>query len=125
MSPVNISKYFDSRLSGQCFFYGFDDCVKSSWVADRDLGQRLSIELNTCLVEAVDKFAVTKSTHSAGRIDSRDPQASELSFFDTTVTESENASANQRFLDGPQHVTTTAAVSFCSLEKSSFCSSTS
>jgi hypothetical protein len=107
-------------LRGQSFFYGFDDRVKASWIANRNLRQRLAIEFNVRFVQAVDELTVPHPPHSAGRIDSSDPQSAKLSFLDAAIAERKYACSNESLFHGAKHVSPTTAIAFGSFEEPAF-----
>ena len=114
---IKFSLFFSGRESA---LRGFDNDIKALGVKDSDLSETLSVQLNICLVQAIDQIAVRDASHAARRVDSRDPQLSEFPLADFSVTESILARPNQRFLDSSQQIAATASITFSAFEKPFF-----
>src|SRR6202000_1481784 len=55
------------------------------WIRDGDLGQHLAVHLDLGFVQAVDKFGVAHAVEPRGRVDPRDPKATEGPLLVATV----------------------------------------
>ena len=73
----------------QLLFRELDDLVKPRRIVDRDLRQRLPIQLRQSLLQAVDELAVAQPARPAGGVDADDPQPAELPLLRTPVAEGE------------------------------------
>src|SRR5262245_9937863 len=87
---------------------------------DGQLAQRLAVEFDVRLVEAVDELAVPQTALPAGRVDANDPQLAELALACAAVAKSKRLGPHERFLDGPQQAAPAACVAFGLLKESVF-----
>ena len=82
--------------------------------------ENFAVKHDVGFFQASDEFAVAESQSTASRVDADDPERAHTAFPDFTVTERENASANQRFLHCTGHIPTTAAESLRFFEHAFF-----
>lgn len=61
---------------------------KSIRISDCNVSQHFTIDLYISLFEAKDELAVRQAINAGSRIDSDDPQAAEITFFDAAIAES-------------------------------------
>jgi hypothetical protein len=63
-----------------------------------NIGENLAVNLDLSLVQAIDQAAVRQAVQTCGRIDTRDPQLTELTFALAAVTVRVLASLNNSLL---------------------------
>ena len=79
-----------------------------SWIASSR--ERLAVELDFGLVEAVDELAVAQAAFAAGRVDADDPQLAELALACAAVAEGERLGPHERFFDAAEQAAAAARV---------------
>jgi len=124
-SEISDLRFQIFKLRRQSFLCLVNDHVKRGWISNGDFRKRLAIEFHVCFLESVDQLAVTKSSHAASGVDSRDPQSAKFTLANFSIAVSIDASANKSLFDCAEKITASTAVSFCSFEKSFFGSVTS
>jgi len=69
-------------------FADFDKFVERVFVMNGDIRENFSIQFNISFFQAADKSVISSAAVSCGDTYSCDPEFSEVTFFDTSVTES-------------------------------------
>src|SRR5438128_3384915 len=80
----------------QILFHQVGDLVERGRIVNRDLGQRLPVQLDVGVLQAANELTVAQATHSAGGVDADDPQPAEFALADPAVTESVTPSPDER-----------------------------
>jgi hypothetical protein len=112
----DLPTFVPSELSSEGLSGLSNDGVKAGWVMDRHFGQSLAIQLDASLGQAVDEFAVFHPAIADGRIDTNDPQATELTLAIAAVAKGVYAGSNDRFLGLAEQRAFRSAIAFCSAE---------
>ena len=112
----------DSRqcLGRKRLFYFFDDFVESLRIVNCHFRKHFSIEIDVCLLEAVDEFAVTQPALAYRRVDARDPQAAEVTFSTASITKGKSLGSNQRLFDGSQQIPATTTITLRLAKQTAF-----
>src|SRR5947209_15424797 len=108
-----LSRWFSRRtVALQVALGHLHHLVECRRVVDRDLGERLAIQSDVRLLQAVDELAVAHAAHSAGGVDAHDPQLAELALADPAIAEGVDAGADQGHQRLPVQVVPAGAEAF-------------
>jgi hypothetical protein len=85
---------------------------KRCWVRESDLSQHLSVELDLSFRKSTDELAVGKAVQARSRVDSNDPETTEISLLSATISVRELQRFLYSSLSELETSVTTTAVSF-------------
>src|SRR5439155_24508981 len=90
---MRVSK---NRKRSQMLLHQLDNLVKRWRIVNRDLGQRLPVQLDVGVLQAADELAVTQAAHPTSGVDADDPQPAEFALADPAVAESVTPRPDER-----------------------------
>src|SRR5262249_37716109 len=92
-SFASVKTLYRLRRFGQIAFRQFDQLGKRVRVVNRQIGQRLAVQLHQSTLQAGNEFAVADAAYAACRVDAYDPEPAELPLSVATIAEGVSASA--------------------------------
>jgi len=91
----------------------FCDLSKSLGIVDGEIGEHLTIQLDSGFFEAIHEPAVGEAIRSGGRVDSGDPERTEVTLSDTSIAVSVLEGSLHVAAGCSQQLAARSAIPFC------------